>query len=162
VPANFVAFLIFGWFVKRYKSWSAFVAGTVCFVTLGNLIAAVSVVEFLALPTGLILGFVVFWNLGAIPAVIVGVPVLVRATSSIIDRSKVLKYHPQWGTSISGRQSAIGLGFAAIFIALGVALFLGGGMLLPNWGGLTFYFAISAVIVLIFGPFANLIAGSKR
>jgi len=161
VPANFVAFLIFGWFVKRYKSWSAFVAATVCFVTLGNLIAAVSVVETLSLPPGLILGFVVFWNIGAIPAVIIGAPILVRATRSLIDRSKILKYHPQWGGSVSGRQAGISLAFAALFIVLGVALFLGGGILLPNWSGLTFYFAISAVIVLIFGPFANVIAGSR-
>src|SRR5208283_4742336 len=28
VPANFFAFLLFGWFVKRYKSWSGFVAAT--------------------------------------------------------------------------------------------------------------------------------------
>src|SRR2546427_4758838 len=31
VPANFVAFLLFSWFVKKYKSWPAFVAATVCF-----------------------------------------------------------------------------------------------------------------------------------
>jgi hypothetical protein len=161
VPANFVAFLILGWFVKKFKSWSAFVAAAVCFVTLGNLIAAVSVVETLALPAGLILGFVVYWNLGAIPAVIVGVPILVRATGPLMERSKILKYRPQWGGSLSGRQAGIALGFAALFIALGAALFLGGGILLPSWSGLTFYFAISALIVLIFGPFANVIAGSK-
>src|SRR5205809_311008 len=46
VPANFVAFLLFGWFVKRYRSWPAFVAATVSFVTLGNPIAATSLVLF--------------------------------------------------------------------------------------------------------------------
>src|SRR5438445_13705396 len=46
VPANFIAFLLFGWFVKRYRSWPAFVAATVSFVTLRNLIAATSLVLF--------------------------------------------------------------------------------------------------------------------
>lgn len=161
VPANFVAFLIFGWFVKRFKSWPAFVAAAVCFVTLGNLIAAVSVVETLVLPVGLVLGFVVFWNLGSIPAVIVGVPILVRATRPLMDRSRILKYHPQWGVSVTSRQASIALGFAAVFIALGAALFLGGGTVLPSWSGLSLYFAISAVIVLVFGPLANVIAGSR-
>jgi len=161
VPANFVAFLIFGWFVKRYKSWSAFVAATVCFVTLGNLIAAVSVVENVALPAGLILGFVVFWNVGSIPAVLIGVPVLVRATKPLMDRSKILRYRPQWGVGVSARQAAIAMGFAVVFIAIGAILFLGGGSLLPSWSGLSLYFAISAVIVLVFGPLANVIAGSK-
>ena len=161
VPANFVAFLIFGWFVKRYKSWSAFVAAAVCFVTLGNLIAAFSVVETLALPAGLILGFVVFWNVGSIPAVLVGVPILVRATKPLMDRSKILRYRPQWGVSVGARQAGIAMGFAVVFIAIGAVLFLGGGSLLPSWSGLSLYFAISAVIVLVFGPLANLIAGSK-
>jgi hypothetical protein len=161
VPANFVAFLAFGWFVKRYRSWSAFVAAAVCFVTLGNLIAAFSVVETLVLPAGLILGFTVFWNVGSIPAVLVGVPILIRATRPLMDRSKILRFHPQWGVSVSARQAGVAMGFAVVFIGIGAALFLGGGSLLPSWSGLSLYFGISAVIVLVFGPLANLIAGSK-
>src|SRR2546422_1707411 len=46
VPANFIAFLLFGGFVKRYRSWPAFVAATVFFVTLRDLIAANSLLVF--------------------------------------------------------------------------------------------------------------------
>ncbi|TLX99881.1 MAG: hypothetical protein E6K90_05410, partial [Thaumarchaeota archaeon] len=92
VPANFFAFFLFGWFVKRYRSWPAFVAATVSFVTLGNLIAATSLVLFGAAlftpvnylitnftPPALILGFTVFWTSTMIPAILIMVPILVRA-----------------------------------------------------------------------------------
>ncbi|MDA4118903.1 MAG: hypothetical protein OK455_11250 [Thaumarchaeota archaeon] len=162
VPANFLAFLLFGWFVKRYASWPAFVACTVCFVTLGNLIAAVSVVEFLKLPQGLILGFTVFWNTGAIPAVIVGVPILVRATSPLLGRSSILKYPASWSASVGGRQTVMALAFSALFVLLGAALFLTAPGTLSNWPGLAFYFGLAAAVVVIFGPIAGLLAGTKR
>jgi hypothetical protein len=162
VPANFVAFLLFGWFVKRYRSWPAFVASTVCFVTLGNLIAAVNVVEFLALPQGLILGFTLFWNIGAIPAVIVGVPILLRATQPLMGRSTILKYGASWSGNVGPRQTAAALGFSALFVIFGAVLFLGAPGTLSSWPGLGLYFAIAAAVVVIFGPLAGLLAGSKR
>ncbi len=162
VPANFFAFLLFGYFVKRYKSWPAFVAATVCFVTLGNLIAAINVVEFLALPQGLILGFTLFWNIGAIPAVIVGVPILLRATQPLMGRSTILKYEASWTGDVGSRQTAVALGFSALFVVFGVALFLGAPGSLSSWPGLGLYFAIAAAVVLIFGPLAGLLSGTRR
>lgn len=162
VPANFFAFLLFGWFVKKYRSWPAFVAATVCFVTLGNLIAAVDVVEFLALPQGLILGFTLFWNIGAIPAVIIGVPILLRATQPLMGRSTILKYSASWSGNVSTRQTAVALGFSALFVLFGAVLFLGAPGTLSSWPGLGLYFAISAVVVLILGPLAGVIAGNRR
>jgi len=162
VPANFIAFLLFGWFVKKYKSWPAFVAATVCFVTLGNLIAAVNVVEFLALPQGLILGFTLFWNIGAIPAVLVGVPILLRATQPLMGRSTILRYSASWSGSVSARQTAVALGFSALFVLFGAALFLGAPGTLSSWPGLGLYFAIAAAVVVILGPLAGLVAGNRR
>jgi hypothetical protein len=161
-PANFFAFLMFGWFVKRYRSWPAFVGATVCFVTMGNLIAAVGVVEFLKLPQGLILGFTLFWNTGAIPAVIVGVPLLLRATRPLKGRSSILKYEASWSGSIGGRQTLIALSFSAIFILFGLVLFLGAPGTLSTWPGLGFYFAVAAAVVVILGPLAGLLAGTRR
>jgi len=161
VPANFFAFLLFGWFVKKYRSWAAFVAATVCFVTLGNLIAAVSVVEFLSFPSSLILGYTVFWNTGTIPAVIIGVPILLRATRPMLGRSSILRYSPEWSGGVGGRGTAIALTFAALFIAFGVALFVGAPQTLAGWPGLASYFAVAALIVAIFGPIASVVAGSK-
>ncbi len=162
VPANFVAFLLFGWFVKKYTSWPAFVAATVCFVTLGNLIAAVSVVEFLALPQRLVLGFTLFWNVGAIPAVIVGVPILLRATQPLWGRSSLLRRGPSWSGSLTRSQSLVALGFAGLFVLFGTAMFLGAPGTLSSWPGLAFYFAISAVLVVVFGPIAASLVGPKR
>ncbi len=162
VPANFFAFLLFGWFVKKYASWPAFVACTVCFVTLGNLIAATSVVEFLSLPQGLILGLTVFWNTGAIPSVIVGVPILVRATSPLMGRSNILRYPASWSTSIGGRKTAVALVFCALFVAFGAIMFLEAPGTLSSWPGLVFYFAVAAAVVVVFGPIAGLLAGTKR
>jgi len=162
VPANFFAFLLFGWFVKRYKSWPAFVAGTVCFVTLGNLIAGINVVEFLGLPQRLILGFTLFWNIGAIPAVIVGVPILIRATQPLIGRSTILKYNAEWSGKVGRRQTTIALGFSALFVLFGAALFLGAPGTLSSWPGLGVYFAVAAVVVVIVGPLAGFLAGTKQ
>jgi len=162
VPANFIAFLLFGWFVKKYRSWPAFVAATVCFVTLGNLIAAIDVVEFLALPQGLILGFTLFWNIGAIPAVIIGVPLLLRATKPLMGRSSILRYESSWSGNISSRKMATALAFAALFVAFGVALFFGAPGTLSSWPGLGAYFAVAAVVVVVLGPVAGHLARTKR
>lgn len=162
VPANFFAFLLFGYFVKKYASWPAFVACTVCFVTLGNLIAAISVVEFLSLPRGLILGLTVFWNIGAIPAVIVGVPLLVRATNPLMGRSNVLRHPASWSSSVGGRKTMVALAFSGLFVLLGAVLFLEAPATLANWPGLVLYFALAAAVVLIFGPIAGLLAGARR
>ncbi len=160
VPANFVGILLFGLFAKRYKSWAGFVAATVSFVTLGNLIAAVAVVLFLALPTSFVLGFVVFWNTTSIPAVLLGVPILLRAVRPLYGRTSLLSYKPQWIGGVSSRQSGVALAFAAGFIILGAALF---AFALPNpvagFGPL--YFELAAAMVLILAPITGVIAGGR-
>lgn len=174
VPANFVGILLFGWFVKKYRSWSAFVAATVSFVTLGNLIAAVAVVLLGAtvftpvnyLIThfdlgGLILGFTVFWNMTSIPAIIIGVPILVRAVRPLYGRSRILMYNPDWSAANRGRQIAIALAFAILFLALGVIFFIEAPTSLALWPGLTNYFAVAAVAILVFAPIVSVIAGNS-
>ncbi len=160
VPANFVGILLFGWFAKRYRSWAGFVAATISFVTLGNLIAAVGVVLFLGIQTSLILGFVVFWNTTSIPAVLVGVPILIRAVQPLYGRTAILSYEPRWIGSVTTRQTAIALVFAGAFVMLGAVFFL---FALPNptagFGPL--YFELAAAIVLVFAPITGVIAGSR-
>ena len=175
VPANFIAFLLFGWFVKRYRTWSGFVAATVTFVTLGNLIAAVAVVYFGALvfapvaglssfdTANLVLGFTVFWNMTSIPAVLIAVPVLIRAVRPLYGRLQILQYDPKWTMVSSGRQIAVSLSFAGLFLLLG-AIFLVGfyAPVAPIWAELNFYFPVAALIVLVFAPLASVIAGTRR
>ena len=162
VPANFIAFLLFGWFVKRYRSWPAFIGATVSFVTLGNLIAGINVVLFLKLPTALIFGFTVFWNTAAIPAVIIGVPVLVRAVKPLFGRTKMLINYPDWGSSVTGSHATIAYLFAALFVILGVAFFvIAPPATINTWPGLTTFYAVAAALVIIAVPLAGVVAGSK-
>lgn len=175
VPANFFAFLLFGWFVKKYPTWSGFVAATIAFVTFGNLIAAVSVVLFGALvfapaaglasfnAVNLVLGFTVFWNTTAIPAIIIGVPILIRATRPLFGRSQILSFEPRWTAQDSGKQFMVSMGFAAIFLVLGVVFLLGFySSVSPIWGQLNFYVPLGALLVLVFAPLVRVIAGSGR
>lgn len=159
-PANFVATLLLSMFVKRYRSWPAFVAATVSFLTLGNIIAGALLVYLVPLPVQLILGFTVYWDMTSIPAILVGVPILVRATRPIIGRSKVLSYSPQW-SDIGRRQMAVSLAFSLLFVALGAVIFLFAPGTVAGWPGLATYFALSAAFVVVFGPLASLFAGRR-
>jgi hypothetical protein len=175
VPANFFAFLLFGWFVKKYRTWSGFVAATVAFVTLGNFIAAVMVERFGSLvfapaaglsgypAVNVILGFTMFWNMTSIPAILIAVPILLRAVKPLYGRSRILAFEPQWTGPTSGRQVTISLVFAGLFVVL-MAVFLVGfyAPVSPIWGGLYTYLPVAALLVLVFAPLASVIAGGKR
>ena len=167
VPANFIAILLFGFFVKKYRSWSAFVAGAVAFVTLGNLIAAINVDLYLALPTAWILGFVVAWNITGIPSIIVMVPVLVRATRPLIGRSRILTNSPDWSGVVNRNQLMKSLVFPILYIILGVAVYLldsSGISQLASSGASTLgviYFAVAAIVVLVIGPLSSMISGGR-
>jgi hypothetical protein len=159
-PANFVATLLLGLFVKRYRSWPAFVAATICFLTLGNLIAGALLVYLVPLQFSLILGFTVYWDMTSIPAILIGVPILVRATRSAFGRSKILKYAPAW-SNVGRGQLAVSLAFSFLFVALGGGIFLFARSTVAGWPGLATYFALSAVVVVVFGPLASLLSGGK-
>lgn len=159
-PANFIAVLMLSLFVKRYASWSAFVAATICFLTLGNLIAGALLVWLFPFPAEYMLGFTVYWDMTSIPAILIGVPVLVRASLPVIGRSKVLKYAPQW-SNVSRKQVLVSLAFSLLFVALGGAIFLLAPGLVAFWPGLATYFALAAALVVIFGPVANVVVRQK-
>jgi hypothetical protein len=159
-PANFIAVLLLSVFVKKYGSWSAFVAATVCFLTLGNLIAGALLVWLFPFPAQYMLGFTVYWDMTSIPAILIGVPVLVRATLPIIGRSKVLKFAPQW-SNVGRRQVLVSLVFSLAFVALGGAIFLLAPDLVSFWPGLATYFALAAALVVVFGPVANVVVRQR-
>ena len=178
VPANFVAFLLFGWFVKKYRTWGGFVAASVSFVTVGNLMAATLVVLFTwavqifalpgswvlgnpALPVGLIFGLTAFWNMTSIPAMIVGVPPLLRAVRPLYGRSSILRFEPNWPKGLSGRQNLVGGFFAVLFLVIGLLFIVIEPASLTIWPGLLTYTALAAAFVLIFAPIASIVAGSR-
>ncbi|HXZ44690.1 MAG TPA: hypothetical protein VEH53_07650 [archaeon] len=168
VPANFLFALLFGLFVKRYRSWPAFVAGAVAFLTLGNLIASIDLVLFLALPTSWILGFVVAWNITGIPAIIVAVPVLVRAVRPLFGRSRILSNLPDWSGVVGGRQLAKSLVFPMLYAILGVAVYAFDSAFFTavsvSGAGDTglIYLAVAAAVVIVFGPLSGVIGGAKH
>ena len=165
VPANFIAILLLGFFVKRYRSWPSFVAAVVAFVTLGNLIAALNVVLFLGLNTSLIPGFVVAWNITGIPAIIVGVPVLVRAVRPLFGRTRMITNLPEWSGILSRRQLIVSLAFPLFYTALGAVVYLvyglGLGLGTPVASGSIglIYFGLAAVLLLLFGPLFGAVGG---
>jgi len=166
VPANFFAFLIFGWFVKKYRSWPSFVAATVAFVTLGNLIAAVMVYLFafqligIHVPSSAILGLTVFWNTTSIPAIIIAVPLLIRAIRPLYGRSRILQFYPSWTSSKIGRQTVVALICAMAFVAFGAVIFFLSPASVATEPGIG-YFALAALLVVVFGPVANVVAGIR-
>jgi hypothetical protein len=176
VPANFIAFLLFGWFVKHYKSWQAFIAGTVGFVTLGNLIAASIVVLFGAKvfvgasvlaqfnPVSIILGFTLFWTSTMIPSILIAIPLLLRSVKPIRGRSRIITYYPSWSGYEIRRLLAASFLYAGSFLILGTIivitstsqLMLSGSPLFPEIQVLV---VIAAVSLAILGPFVSRLAG---
>jgi hypothetical protein len=176
VPANFVATLLFGWAVKKYRSWPSFITATVGFLTLGNLIAAGLVavagpllfapLSFLTTAQAqgyLTLGLTVFWDTTSIPAVIIIVPILIRAVRPISARSTIITDYPTWSSFEPRRIAPVSILYAALFLALAVVFFF------APWGGSvtditpikTTIFAVAAVLLIV-GPLAGYLAGSRR
>jgi len=174
VPANFLAFLLFGAFVKRYRSWSGFVAGTVSFVTLGNLIAASSIVLFGAnvftklsplvasyYATALIFGFTIFWSVTMIPVIIIAVPFLVRAVKPLKGHSTIVSFIPEW--SETGAKTSILVSLLLSLVLVGVAiLYLPGVLGLAGYPALTDDIALGLIGLVIVVPTAGVAAMAGR
>ena len=176
VPANFVATLLFGWTVKRYRSWPSFITASVGALTLGNLMAASLVatagpllfapLSFLTTPQAMAyftLGLTAFWDTTSIPVVLIVVPVLLRATSPLVGRSVIITQYPEWSKSEASALFPLSAVYALLFLALGAVFFL------APWGTSvtditpikTTIFVVAASLAII-GPIAGRIAGSKK
>ena len=174
VPANFIAFLLFGWFVKKYKSWGSFVAATLSFVTLGNLIAGASITFFgasvftavgplvAAYPAeALVFGFTVFWSLTMIPFIIILVPILVRAVLPLKGRSSILTYFPDW-TDRGVRTPLLATLLLAVALIVIIVLYLPGVTGLAGYSGLTDDIALGIVGLVIVVPVAATMVTAGR
>ncbi len=176
VPANFFAFLLFGYLVKKYQSWPAFISSTVLCITLGNFVAGALVVAFAAqvfLPAfagvvaqygvvSLVLGFTLFWTATMVPAVVIAVPLLLRALKPLVGRTSVLAYYPRWSDYEIGRLLPASLGYAVAFIVIGVGFFLLQFDVLQGWSVVGSWVLLAGVVLAIVGPVAGLLAGTKR
>ncbi len=176
VPANFIAFLLFGWFVRKYTSWPAFVAATVSFVTLGNAMAAflvaypgaqvyapVALAETAFSPSTLAFGLTAFFNSTSIPAVIIGVPLLLRATRPLFGRSMIFERFPDWGSVRGGRDRAVATTFAVGFLLIGAGFFFVSYSLSSLfWPDVTTYFAGIAIATIILVPILGTIVAPKQ
>ena len=167
VPANFLAFLLFGWFVKRYRSWSAFVAASISFVTLGNLIAATSITFFGAsvysnlaslIPKyyvgGFILGLTLFWTVTMVPIVLIVVPILVRAIRPLYGRSSVLSDIPAWVDARTPGPIVVSVLLAVVLVLI-VALYLPGPLGLAGYSTSISDISLAIVGLVIVAPVAG-------
>jgi hypothetical protein len=98
----------------------------------------------------------------------VGVPVLLRAVKPLYGRTRILTYFPDWSGAVRRRQLAESLVFPMLYAVLGVAVYvLDPGAISSlstersSLAGIA-YFAIAAALILIFGPLAGIIGGSRR
>jgi hypothetical protein len=176
VPANFVAFLLYGYLVKKYQSWPAFISGTVLCITLGNLIAGTLVVAFAAqvfLPAfgsvvakygvvSLVLGFTLFWTGTMVPAVVIAVPLLLRALRPLVGRTSMLAYYPMWSDYEVGRLLPAALGYAVAFIVIGAGFFVLQFNVLQGWSVIGTWILVAGVVLAIVGPIAGLLSGTRR
>ena len=158
VPANFVAFLLFGWFVKRFRSWGSFVAATLSFVTLGNLIAASSIVflgasVFVAVKPlvaaypaeALVFGFTAFWTITMVPFIVIVVPILVRAVRPLKGRTSIITSLPEWTDTGVRTPIIASLALAAVVAAI-ILLYLPG---VTGAKGLASYPALADEVALV-------------
>jgi len=176
VPANFVAFLLFGYLVKKYKSWPAFISSTVLCITLGNLIAGALVVEFAAqvfLPAfsstvahygviSLVLGFTLFWTGTMVPAVVIAIPLLLRVVRPLAGRSSILSYYPSWSNYEVRQILPATIGYAIAFIVIAAGFFILQFNVLQGWSVIGSWILVAGVVLAIVGPVAGLLAGAKK
>ncbi|HYR04380.1 MAG TPA: hypothetical protein VEO75_03245 [Nitrososphaerales archaeon] len=176
VPANFFAFLLYGYLVKKYQSWRAFISSTVLCITLGNLIAGALVVAFAAqvfLPAfatvvaqygvvSLVLGFTLFWTGTMVPAVVIAVPLLLRAIRPLAGRSSILAYYPSWSNYEVTQLLPASLGYAVAFIVIGIGFFVLRFNVLQGWSVVGSWILVAGIVLAIVGPIAGLLAGTKR
>jgi hypothetical protein len=180
-PANFVAFYLLGWIVKRYGSWNGFVFGTFGSLIVGNLLAAGGVAIYLTyvVPRWLtmiltvklatVIGLTLFWTVTMLPFVIVIVPLVIEA----LRRSGLSTMVGEFAYVNSG--SAKGL----IYPSVGVAAILGviyavvlvtpiGGLLVSSIASpetqfwVKNLFALTSVILIAFGIFGALFLSRCR
>jgi len=176
VPANFVAFLLYGYLVKKYRSWPAFISSTVLCITLGNFIAGALVVGFAAQVfapgftaiiakygvVSLVLGFTLFWTGTMVPAVVIAIPLLLRALRPLVGRSSILSYYPEWSDYEVRRLLPAAIGYALAFIVIGVGFFVLQFSVLQGWSVVGSWILVAGVVLAIVGPVAGLLAGTKR
>jgi hypothetical protein len=174
VPANFVATLLLGYFVHRYRSWPAFVAAVVIFVSVGDLIAGVLVVvlgpiAFPSLIKGLVqtygavqlsLGLALYWNTTAIPAALLITPPLIRAVKPLASRSSIISNYPDWGASKTSRAVAASLVLGGLF-ALSESLFLiSGAQFIPL--NMAIFAEVASVLILVAAPVIGVLLARPR
>ena len=180
VPGNFAGFFLLGWFMRKYRSWFGFVFGSFISLLVGNFIAALGVVGYLALflgwstfpvdvLVGAVFGFTFFWLVTMIPFVIPLVPPLVVAIQPLVG-SQVNVGLTGWkrGSGSEALRSSLavsailGILYALVqFTPLGDALFksVTGPQFIP-W--LKLLFLASALVVFIFGTVVGLALRTKQ
>lgn len=173
VPGNFIATLFFGWFVKKYKSWSSFVVASVSILTFGNLLTASLVVFFggnlfggvaFLLSKyyflGLVFGFTVFWSVTTTPVTIIVVPLLVRAIAPLQGRSAIIVNVPTW-SRLGSKVALIATFIVSLALFLVALLYSPDGYGLASFPGLVVQLYLGLIGIVVIAPIVGIVIGSK-
>ncbi|MGA1975433.1 MAG: hypothetical protein ABSG92_07335 [Conexivisphaerales archaeon] len=176
LPGNFVGFLLFGWIVNRYKSWSAFTVGSVVSLLVGNVIAAAGVM-LLAFPSSTgnsfwmgLMGFTLFWEFTMLPFMILVVPVVLRALSTNTSSRIWSAGMVSWATESLSRIMAISvLSSIPFFVVGGLSLAGYFDSFYKSWptlgsvlGSVMSVFELGIAVTLVLAPVAPKIASLGR
>lgn len=172
LPGNFVGFLLFGLIVNRLKSWSAFAAGTVVSLLVGNMVAATGVM-LLAIPfsdaasfwVG-VLGFTFFWEFTMLPFMILLLPLLLRSLKNAPYLEARTGGIENWTRESPFKVLAVSSIFSLPFFAVGSLSYLGYfSQLYSSWpllggtlGPLMTLFELGIAVSVLLSPIAPMIA----
>jgi hypothetical protein len=172
LPGNFVGFLLFGWIVNRYKSWSAFTVGSATSLLVGNFIAAAGVMLLaFSNATGAsfwmgLAGFTLFWEFTMLPFMILVLPIILRALRTNPSSRIWSSGLPSWAREPFGKMLSISLASSLPFFAIG-GLSVAGyfDAFYSSWphfgsilGGVMSLFELGIAVTLLIAPAAPRIA----
>jgi hypothetical protein len=176
LPGNFVGFLLFGWIVNRYRSWSAFTVGSAASLLVGNAIAAAGVM-LLAFSTSTgtafwmgLAGFTLFWEFTMLPFMILVLPVVLRALSTNPSSRIWSNGARTWANESLSKVLLVGIATAVPFFVVGGlsltgyfdAFYRSWPTLGPILGGVMSLFELGIGVTLVVAPVAPRIAGYGR
>jgi hypothetical protein len=176
LPGNFVGFLLFGWIVNKYKSWSAFTVGSAISLLVGNVIAAAGVM-LLAFSTSTgtafwmgLAGFTLFWEFTMLPFMILVLPIVLRALYTNPSSRIWPNGAPSWAMESTSRVLLVGIVSSVPFFVIG-GLSLTGyfDAFYSSWphfgpilGSVMSLFELGIAVTLVVAPVAPKIASFGR
>jgi protein-S-isoprenylcysteine O-methyltransferase Ste14 len=97
-----------------------------------------------------------------VPAVVIAVPLLLRAMKPLAGRYSILVYYPSWSNYEVRRLLPASFAYAVAFIIICVGFFILQFDVLQGWSVVGSWILVTGLVLAIVGPIAGLLAGTKR